>query len=293
MGEKLGIKQFLKDWKPKDLSKDERSDILYEAIPDMISFYIKKGHKEPDVVSDLFDKMENEKFSKTLMRILKQDDTTPIEYGLAVIINDFIEKRHEKLDEELVSTFSEIIDKILKSRIKEVSKKLDLSKDFIKELLVIVPDKDCISDNRFVGIYVQRILRKLYILALNDNIEITETKQLKKLFKTLFDQELLNDIAINILLERKDYIKNFNENQMSLWNLITTFALEQLESIKKKKDIREILKEKYISRREFDHSKGRDNARRIQLSQVNQEEYPHLFEAIEDLSEKEKFKNFL
>jgi hypothetical protein len=186
--------------------------------------------------------------------------------------------------------YDDAINKILKKRIKKVSKKLDLEKDIVKELLVIVPDKEAISDERFVGIYSQKITRKLYALAKDIDLGLDETKQVKKLFKELFDENLIEAIAANILLERKENIKNFNDKQTAVWNLMTSFALETIEALKKK-DIRELL-EYYIGRRQKDAEKGRDFARRVQLSQVS-EDYEKILSVVEDMSEKEKFKKFL
>jgi hypothetical protein len=286
----MGMKEFTKEWKPKKMDKDERVRVLSDSIPGIVTYYIKKGHRDQDAVNELFDKMEDEKLAKTLLKVLKEDDAENIDLGLATVVADFLERRHDKIGEEIVTMYDDAINKILKKRIKKVSKKLDLEKDIVKELLVIVPDKEAISDERFVGIYSQKITRKLYALAKDIDLGLDETKQVKKLFKELFDENLIEAIAANILLERKENIKNFNDKQTAVWNLMTSFALETIEALKKK-DIRELL-EYYIGRRQKDAEKGRDFARRVQLSQVS-EDYEKILSVVEDMSEKEKFKKFL
>ncbi len=235
--------------------------------------------------------MQNPKFAKALLRLTKTQDDYPVALGTATIIADFLEKRHRDLDEEIVEQYSTAVDRILKKRIKKLTKKLGLETDLIKELLVVVSEPEAISDPRFVGIYVNRILRKLYALAKDNELGLEDVKTVKKLFKAIFGEDLLNDVAINVLLERRDIIRNFNENQKAMWNLMTNFALDVLES-NKKKELKEFI-EYYVMRRAKDASKQRDSARRIQFAQISEEDYPKLHAVAEKLSEKEKFAEYL
>lgn len=290
----MSVKEFLKVWKTKkvkEMDKDDRTLLLYENIPSIVEFYIKKGHREQEEVNKLFDRMESKMFAKTLLRILKTADETPVELGMATVITDFLEKRKKNLEEELIELYTKAVDKILKKRIKKLHKKLGLDKDLLKELLVVVADKDAISDERFVGIYVQRMTRKLYVIARENELELNDTKSIKKLFKSLFNKELLNSIAVNILLERKEMVHNFNENQLAIWNALTNFALDTIEN-NKKKEIKELI-EYYVVRRAKDAQKGRDSARRIQFAQISEEEYPKIYTVYEQLAEKEKYSKFL
>lgn len=290
----MSVKEFLKDWKTKkvkEMDKDDRTLLLYENIPSIVEFYIKKGHREQEEVNKLFDRMESKVFAKTLLRILKTADETPVELGMATVITDFLEKRKQNLDEEMIELYTKAVDKILKKRIKKLHKKLGLDKDLLKELLVVVADKDAISDDRFVGIYVQRMTRKLYVIARENELALNDTKSIKKLFKSLFNEELLNSIAVNILLERKDMVRNFNENQLAIWNTLTNFALDTIEK-NKKKEIKELI-EYYVVRRAKDAQKGRDSARRIQFAQISEEECPKIYTVYEQLAEKEKYSKFL
>lgn len=288
------VKEFFKVWKGKELKKmdkDERTNLLYENIPTLVSYFIKKGHGDQDFVNQLFNRMQDEKFAKILLRILKTQDETPIEIGMAVIINEFLERRHDKIDEDTMDLYDSSIDKILKKKIKKVSKKVGLEKELLKDLLVIIPDIDVISDKKYAGIYVQKILKKIYVLSKENDLGIDSTKTLKKLFKALLGDDLLNKVSISILLERKEYIKNFNEKQTAVWNLLTAFALDTLEA-NKKKDIKSELSN-YIYRRMKDAEKNRDGSRRVQLSQIASDSYPKIFDAVEDLSEKDKNKKYL
>jgi hypothetical protein len=288
------VKEILKDLKGKNfngLNKDDRTYMVYENMHSLVDFYIKKGHKAHQIVDEIFDRFENPKVAKAFTRIVKTQDEYPLDLGTATVLADFLEKRHQKIDEELVEQYSNVIDKILKKRIKKLNKKLGLEKDLLKELLVVVSEPDAISDPRFVGIYVQRMLRKLYVIAKDNETGLEDVKSVKKLFKALFGEDLLNDIAVNILLERKDFIRNFNESQKSVWNLMTNFALETLEK-NKKKELKELVAY-YVVRRAKDAKRDRDSARRIQFAQISEEDYPRLHAVAEKLSEDDENSKFL
>jgi len=292
------MKNFLKQWNPKALkkmSKDDRTDLLYECIPSLVSDYIKKGHQRPDEVTELFNRMEeNDKFITNLLRILKTHDegdpVTPVDLGMATIIADFLAQRHGKLSEEMVESYNKAINKILKKRIKKGVKKTGLEKDLVKELLVVVSEPDAISNPKFMGIYVHRVLNKLYALARETNVTL-EADTVKKLFKFLFGKESLNEVAVNVLLEYRDKFSKFNQAQQTVWNTVTQFALDTLEG-NEKKEIRDLL-EYYCSRRKKNENGGNDRARRIQFAAINAEDYPRLTKAVKKLSDNEELAKYL
>jgi hypothetical protein len=292
----MSVKEFFKEWKPKNIKgmdKDDRTYLLYENIPSIVEFYIKKGHKAQNEVKELFDRMVDIKFAKTLIRILKTPDSSPVDYGMATVIAQFLEQRRQELEdqEELVDIYKDAIDKILKKRVKKISKKVDIDKDLIKELLVVVPEPEAISDPRFVGIYVSRVLRKLYVIAKENETGLEDFKTLKKLFKEIFGKDMLNQVAVSVLLERKSTIQHFNEKQKAMWNLVTNFALAVLEK-NEKKELKELI-EYYVMRRAKDAEKQRDSARRIQFAQISEEDYPKLQKVAAKLSKENEFKPFL
>jgi hypothetical protein len=289
------MKEFLKEWKEKNvkkMGKSDRTNMLYDYLPMIVEFYIKKSHKSQEDVNQLFDRMEDERFVKTLSKILKSDDDfSPVDPGMATIIADFLQHRHANLSEDLIAEYSQAVDKILKKRLKKVGKKTGLSKDLLKELLVVVAEKDAVSDSKFAGIYVQRMLNKLYALSKDNDLGIEDTKVLRNLFEELFEADLITLVAVNILLERKENIKNFNDGQIAIWNVLTNFALDVIE--KQKKSVVRELVEYFVSRRAKDAEKDRDSARRIQFTNISEEDYPKLTTVYAKLSEKEKFKKYL
>jgi hypothetical protein len=276
------MKQFIKELKPKKMKASELAFEIVDAQADLIRWYINDAHKvkNAELVNELYEKMKSEKFTKALNKIIKNKDGEygELDCGFVVIIAGFLEKFHKELEDSIIEAYTDVTDKLLKKRIKDVNKKLELDRDVVKELLVITPDIGYISNDKFVGIYSQKMFRKLYVMAADKEIGITEAEQIKTLFKKLFGKKLLDLIAINVLLEKKEFLKNFNERQTNLWNLITTFALEYIEN-EDKDHIIELL-EYYCSRRKRDAENNRDAARRINLSSVPESDYPRIAKAI-------------
>lgn len=288
------MKDFLKVCKPNKMDKNELAYLIYEHQGEIIEFYIKKNHiqKFNDVFAELYKKMNSKKFVKALKLILK-DDEMSLDCGFAVVIAAFIAKTcsNEDASAEIMEEYKAIINKLLKKRVKEIKSKTDIDPEVITELLIIAPSRDYISDDKFVGIYSQKMLKKLYYMASNKELNIENTKQIKKLFKAIFGKELIDLIAINILLEKKETLKNMNEKQIEIWNLMTTFALEVIES-QKKGHIIELL-EYYCRRRFNDTKKQNDAARRIQLKSINAEQYPVTSKAVNKMAKSNKFEPYL
>ena len=286
------MKEFIKELKPKKMKTEDLAYEIVDVQSDLIRWFINDAHKakSAELVNILYSKMATEKFAKALKKIIKNKNEQfgELDCGFVVIIASFLEKFHkdENMTDEIFETYTDIIDKLLKKRVKDVNKKLDIDPDVIKELLVITPDVGYISNDKFVGIYSQKMLRKLYIMSADKEIGLTETEQIEKLFKKLFGKKLLDLIAINILLEKKEYLKNFNEQQTAMWNLMTSFALEFIEN-EDKDHIIELL-EYYCSRRKRDADNNKDGARRITLSSVPESDYPKIAKAISKFTKKGK-----
>ena len=284
------MKKVIESLKMGNMSTSEIAYLIDENQHDLIEFYIKHGFrtKNADTLNALYSKMLKPKFAKALKKIVKSEDGAGLNEAFVVIINGFIEKNHnnENMDAELLENYTWIINKLLKSRMKDIRKSVELDKDIIKELLVIVPNQECVSSEKATGFYSQKMLRKLYIISKDKETGIDSTKTIKKLFKNIFGKKILDLIAINILLEKKEYMKNFNETQIATWNLFTEFALELING-EDKKHIDELLSY-YCGRRKSDDGRGRDAARRISLTSIDEEKYPVLAKRISKFSKSEK-----
>lgn len=289
------MKEFIKEThKIKKMKTGEIASVIYASQNEIIDFCIKEGHraKNANIMKELYSRMLSEKFPKALNKIIKaakkDKETEGLNIGFVTVIANFIERNHsnEAMTEDLVSAYSDIIDELLKKRVKKINKKVDISDTVIKELLLITPDIGYISNEKFVGIYSQKMLRKLYIMSQNNDTGLETIDQVTKMFKALFGKKLLDLIAINILLEKKEYMKNFNEKQISMWNLMSAFALDYIN--KEDKDHIIELLEYYCGRRQKDDKNGRDAARRINKSMITEDEYPRLAKAIAKFERKGK-----
>lgn len=289
----MTIKDFLKEWKPKDLKKmkkEERVDLIHYYFETICEFMLKNSHKDKVTTAELFTRMNDLKFAKTLKKVIKKnEDCNPV---MALVIGTFVERNPQKPDDEIIEVYADCITKLLKEPIKKVAKKTGMSKEFVAEVLAIVPTPSIVHKKN-TGVYVNKLLRKLYFMAKEGEVEIDieDSKSLKKLLITIFGEDNFDFVLAEILLERKDQIKSFNQEQLAIWNTITDFALETLEK-KKKKELKSVL-EFYISRRKFDVEKDRDSARRTPLLGIVPEDYPKLSEVISTLAEKENMKKYL
>lgn len=293
--EETTVKNFINNLKLKKMKTEELAYLIDENQKDLIDFYVKHGFKmkNADTINELYNKMLNPKFAKAIKKIAKSEGG--LDSGFIIIINGFIEKNHknEAMTEELLTDYTKVINKVLKSSIKKISESVGIDKDVAKELLVIVPNKDYITSERATGFYCQKMLRKLYIIAAEKDLGLTKTKKVKELFQKLFGKKLLDLVAINMLLEKKEYMKGFNENQTAVWNMITDFALEYIND-QDKDHITELV-EYYCDRRKNDSERNRDSARRISLNHIDEERYPVLAKRIKKFAKdgKESLVNFL
>ena len=282
----MSMKELLKV-KLNKVSKGERVQLVSDNLSELVSFYLKKGFREKDIVTEIFVKMTDLKFAKALKAALKEDEDAA-EPGIVVLLYSFLERNHDKVEKDVSDIYHGIINSLLKKKIKKFSKKISVSDDsiaFAKELLVIVPDKSIVENVRIVGIFVQRIIRKLYAISSDKSLKL-DNKILSKVFKELFEEDLMDTIIIDIALERKDTLNSIsrNSNQMEVWNALTNFVLSYLEDMKKKK-IKERL-EYYIKRREYDDKNNRDNNRRIQFTQISEDTYPKICSVVQDMKNK-------
>lgn len=286
--------KFVKELKKINTKKkNDVANIIYDNQKDVVNYFIKRSHnrKAQETLSKLYTIMASEKFPKALKLIIKKakkNDKIHLDAGFAVIINGFLEENaRTKLteDSEVLDMYYEVIDSLLLKKSTKIAKKCDMDPKVVEELLLIAPSKDYISDDKFVGIYSQKMLRKLYILAQNsDENVLSDVKQIKKLFKAIFGENLLDLIAINILLEKKEFLKNYNEKQVYVWNRMTDFALETIEK-QSKDDIKGAIKY-YVDRRISDEKKQRDSARRINLQSIASDTYPKIAKVVSKLPEK-------
>lgn len=282
--------------KMKKVDSEDLYAICHDAQELIIDYCVKKAHnhKFEKQTSELFSRMANKKFIKTMKKLAKNDELDP---GFAFAGDCFVnyilgDKERDQEDlEEIVLGYSEIREILLKPQVKEIYKKTGIDKAAIIELLSVVPDKKYMRNEKYVRIYLIKIMKKLYMMAKDVDDIIINSSQIDKLFKAIFGKEFLDVISIYILLERKPVIADFNESQIKIFNKFSVFALETIEK-QEKKHIKELIK-LYIDTRSRDAENNRDSARRLNLMGCTADSYPKIAKVVEKLKDKNDNAKYL
>lgn len=304
------MERFLNLWKPKELkqmSKDARADLLGSHLKQILDFFQKRGHKAvaQEQLNALYAKMADKYFINTITYMLDTFDGRP-DMRLVTLMVSFLKVHHKELDPAVVIKYSDVIERLLDKSITKLTKKAKIDEYIARELLTIVPEPSTIGGERFVGIYVGQVLRRLYLLAkpevekleeqkengtvIEKTVEtapvtedLVELKQLKKMYTLLFGKEMLPEVAVSILLERRSASSSFGAEQMRIWKMHTIFALTVLENLEKA-DLGHAFRN-YIKRRKIDVDMKRDQPRRIAFDQVSAEEFPTLAKRVKQFKE--------
>lgn len=294
------IKEFLKVWldkkELKEYSKGERCNFVYENLDDIVQFFLFKRFKEKDVLEKLYDVFEMPKFAKTMKKIVKdaKDEYAP-DAAICLVFSDFITARGKNLEEGMVEKYKDVISVLLAPQIKKLTKSTCLTSNEALAVVTTIPSKSIIKNPKYVTRYVQGLERTLYNLAnkFNENeeyagidIESFNTKTLKTIIKVLFDKEYKNAIMLAIALDKKSYITNFTNKQISIWNVFNDYILRELADISKE-EIREFF-EKYIAEREKDAKENKDGARRFNFQQLQDEDCKTIVKVANKYIEKDK-----
>ena len=290
------MKEF-NNYNIKKCSVEEYSEALVDYESAIQVYYRDLGKKEKSahLMKNLYQKMTNEKFIKAFKKAMKKEQFEK-PYWFAPVIHGFMLQyvSNQDKDQEILDEYVELFDKILKKRIKKFNKETGITSPLIaKELLALVPEEDYTSNVPFRKAYhTQRVLTKLYALVNKESylteFDLDSTSQIGDIFGVLFGEEENINTAINILLEKKEYLQNLNKTQQKMWNLITSWALEVLEE-QDKKTIKKAIKY-YLGKRMEDDEKNKDRSRRIGLTSISPELYPTIVEVVENIKAKDEKK---
>ncbi len=296
----MSIKDFVQTWSGseiKDYNKEDRIIDVYDNMYDIVEFHVTKGHnkKHIDTVNRLYKVMCSEKFISTVEKMTKKKSEYPLIPEMAIVFSDLVDRRNRELGEENVEFYVGVVDKLLKPRVKEIAEKVDLPKTLITETLVVLPDVHLI-DPKYISVYVGKALRKIYILANmigTEEIEKMSVKSLKKMFKQIFGKENFNAVLLSIALERRDFVRNFNDVQLLMWSKLSELLLSELDEMKKK-SLKNFIFD-YIDKREFNVKKNNDFARRIDfLGLENEEGMEKIYKTAKKIVEKDnKLEKYL
>lgn len=273
----MSVKDFIQTWtgnELKEMDKEDRMYSVYDNMAELTEFYVTKGHnrKHIETVNKIYKVLSNDKFISTVEKMVKKKAEYYLIPEIALLFSEFVDRRGREIGEENVERYATIVDKLLKPRVKELRSKIDLPKSIITETLVVLPEKELVNE-KFIGIYVGKALRKLYILAnLLEKEELEEMAigDLKKLFKSVFGKENFDTVLRTIALERRDLCSNFNENQLIMWSKMTELLLLEMNDMKKK-SLKNFLFE-IIEWRENAQKKNADYLRRVDFTKLQDDE---------------------
>lgn len=277
------MKRFLKEWKPKnikEMDKYEKADFLNDLLSDLVTGYLLKGHKTD--LTEVFNAVYDKKFVKSLSFMVKnEEDFGYIDKNVVIVLVDAIRNSVKKNinDPELDEKMYKIITKLCKKKYKKLVK-IGINSELAEELAAILPssDEDYITVKN-IHVYIRKALNTLYRAAKeNPDEQLYVPETLESVFKVLFGKEYMDIVVKSILLENRERIKQFKENELTVWNTLTTFAVDYLEDMKKN-DLDELLKS-YLTLKKKLNAVGR-----ISLESLVKEDYPKIHKSLKRLSQ--------
>ena len=276
------MKRFLKEWKPKnikEMDKFEKAEFLNDLLSGLVSGYMTKGYKTD--LTPVYGAVYDKKFIKSLLFMVKnEDDFGYIDKNVVIILVDAIRDsvKREVNDPELDEKIYKIITKLCKKKNKKLAK-LGLDRDLAEELSAIIPsaDEDYINEKN-IHVYIRKALNTLYKVSKeNVYVELFIPERLESMFKVLIGNEYMNIAVKSILLENRERIKHFKENELTVWNSLTTFAVDYLEDLKKT-ELDEVLQSYFILKKKL------NTVGRISLESLIKEDYPKIHKALKRLN---------
>lgn len=283
--EQFNVKTFIDEIDDKEfrsLPTTERAEYIWSESRRLGMWHVTQSFRERKLREDLLDVMDDPKVLKAVKLVSKDQDS---DYGFpavfAVVLRDLVDTQRRKHgNDEILDEYEKIIHIILKQEIKSLSKVSGISKELAYELLTVLPIPEIVNRKQIVGIYVGRINRKLYIAEDKKFDTIDRIKTIRQIYKYLFGNlDMIDEIALSILLERRPTNDNAKTN---IYSLLTTFALDTLEKMEKK-EIRDVVK-RYAERRK----REREGSRRVVLSEIDKEDYPKIAKAVKKVIKNEK-----
>lgn len=275
-------------------NKDNRKNLLHQYSSSIFKWVVERGHKQRNVLDELCELMSNVKVAKTLKKLIKEynsneyfeDSEDKIGIEFVVVINEILTRL--KQDDEAYIIYYQIATDLLESRVEKMVKRAKISEKLAMNLLLIVPKPEIVLRDNIVGIYVNRVVRRMYSFAYNteDYTGLPEdTESLKVIFKMLFGKARLDEVVTSLALERRP-VQNNNqgESYKRLHSLITDFVLEYYEGMKPKKLKEQLLN--FVDRRIKDREQKRDGSRRFQPSTLNKADYENIHKTIKKINKK-------
>lgn len=177
---------------------------------------------------------------------------------------------------EHMETLRDIIQKMLKPAIKNLSSETNISKEMLYRALILVPEAKYIPQNK-ITMVCTGVLTELYAEANKTGFPgLGYGVKWKPLFKSLFGEENIPSVAIAILLEGAHHIDKYRESEnlayvKDCWDSLTKFALNELNKAPDK--VRSQMIEIYLKKAEnmINKRNGRPTDLRVNLTRLPNE----------------------
>lgn len=291
------IKEFLNDWNNAE-DKHDRAYVVENNIGEVCHIYLEKSNRNEQQLRKLRGLFLSKKFAKTLYRLIvkNRSEVSPLVVPVLadILITHPVGEENELVNATLTLTddigkmYLEIIETVLKKKVRKVCKKTGLNESLVKNLLIECPEDLESKEGPQAYFYINRVIRKMYgiLLAAQDDAEkalLLDVDTIDTLIGLVVGDSLKVKVAFNILLEKYDKTKYLTPDQIAMWNTLSEFALNTIEDIGKKKEIAEVVEHLYIKRRRIDKKNQRDGQRRLDLTELNEDDYPKTVKAIKSL----------
>ena len=300
----MNMKRFIEDF--SEVEKYERYNMVGENINDIIDFMLDKN-KDNALRERAVKLITSKKFAKTLKKVVKKREYD-ISLNLISVLSSLLadmefdndeEGKSDDKDKEVQDSFFYIIETMMEKKVKKICNKTGLPKQVIINLVLECPESLEEAPTGRMYYFINKLIKKFYmipsIVAKSDEtIDYTNIDQFIKVVKLLIGASKIKNFAINVLLEPNKRMESITSEQAPVYNLLTDMALNILNDIKKKDEIKETIEKLYIKQRIYADSKDyKDTKRRLSLLMIDGEKYPKLSKAIKELASNEKNKKYL
>lgn len=304
----------------KKMNKSEAYDTVLAELPDLVKFYFRYGvtPAQRNEQSAIFERMRDEKNYARYIKHALKEDSNPFPDGFNFILSEFIQRygREATTDSDLADVctiYSDVLEKLCKTRAKKIAKDLDIPKDIAMEIAIIFPgsvltkhnawvfnralnyrimmlQKKCCPVEEAAAKTTEEVVKednesKVAAQKVEEPQDIVFTKFdfadkrfLKNLFKGFYgkDEEILERVYSNMMLDRQSMTAHYNESQKRLWSAMTEIMFAGIEKLPLK--VVKNIATNYMRRRNHDAERGHENdpQRRVVVSNLDYEKTPKL-----------------
>lgn len=278
-------------------------DDMIEFLPAAIKFAVTKaGVKEfADIIEEIKNKVYEGDFVKYMIDLMEDKADIDNVDMLPIMYRQFLIKAHE-VNADVTSEVKvdiEDVEELIKLLIKKKFKKLverGVPEKQAFDYVTILPTPEVFREKGQSRYYVNTLLACMYDHARTEEVQFDDIMTVLFKIKGKDDDNKSKDLEISsvilqLLLEKKAIITDFTDSQKTLYNNITTWALNALEGRYKREEIKNLLLS-YIRIRTNDERNHRDGNRRVYLSTLSAEEYPKIAAVVNELSNNAENKKY-